>query len=129
MRSVSMSLSPAEIKAKSTRTFSSWVAVKQKILNVHYFLEMTQNSSFKFKLDTSLVYCYQINLEYMIVANGSRGGRKTVKPRKRLLGQERYQLQLSQPTHAVGSKIKTRAALVCNEHLYHCPIPGRHLRI
>ena len=42
MRSVSMSFSPAEIKAKSTRTLSSWVAVKQKISNdVHYFSRLT----------------------------------------------------------------------------------------
>ena len=42
MRSVSMSLSPAEIKAKSTRTLSSWVAVRRKIRNdVYNFLRLT----------------------------------------------------------------------------------------
>ena len=36
MRLVSMSLSPAEIKAKSTRTFNSWVAVNERELTTFY---------------------------------------------------------------------------------------------
>ena len=45
-----------------------------------------------------------MKLEYMIVGNGSGGGR--VKPRELLLVQERNQLQ-SEPAYAVGSKIQT----------------------
>ena len=55
MRSVSMSFSPAEIKAKSTRTLSSWVAVKQKISNdVHYFSRLTLKCIIQAKINIFL---------------------------------------------------------------------------